>query len=392
MKSNRFGESPENSEAGNKEVVIIPGAELLDRSLGDETEKAFERVEQVVLRAEALAESNPKLRERALSLRDRARKLQKQVMGAARVIGLGAAVMLAAEAADYELTRYNVSEHADNQGKVVFEHQDEETTRILDYLSGNGDLRGRDRLNFEMQRIRTVAKNARIAIPDKLEDMNEDQLSELWDTIERSLYEKYQLPTKYVDGQLKKTVPTRYEHSEELYKALWAIEREAGNPRIRFEDFSKQGSINGRLGVSTDRAHYNGATNTMYIDYPMSVLDFERKDGLPKTDAEVVDDFVSEASHGKQWEDKPLSHNFLMLENEVSVFYQAMREGKAPNEIYLETQYGKPGTIEYEAHRQIQPELEKKLDGYKEEKAKEWEKEIEEGRKRALESGGPFPN
>jgi hypothetical protein len=189
--TNNF-ETPQDVASDKKEAVDVPGAELLEKSLEEEAEKALERIGEVASRAEALAEHDPVLRDHAMTLRNRAVKLGRQIKGAAKVIGLAVSIMLAAEAIDYDLTRYNVSEHADDHGKLVFEHQDEETTRILDYLSGRGDLPKADRLALEIERINKFPDvQKRISISKKLEEMNEAELSEVWDEIQEMLHEQY---------------------------------------------------------------------------------------------------------------------------------------------------------------------------------------------------------
>jgi len=384
------GDNDDRSEAGKPE---IPGAELLDKTLGGETEAAFVLVEEVALQAEALAEHDPELRERALSLRDRAKKLQKQMLGIARIIGIGAAIALAADAADYESTRYTVSEHADGHGEAVFEHEDQETTRIIDYFSGKGALPEADRRAMEIKDIKRMGDINKVDLPENLNDFSEDQLSELWDNIEGSLYDKYKLLRRYyTKGQLKKIVPAQYAYNAEFYKALWAIERETGNPKIRFEDFSEENKFEVLLKMNPGRAHYDGGTNTMYINYPAYTFQFANEEGLPNPDSNIAEDFISETAHGKQWNNKPLRYDLLTIRDIALVVYRAMMDKKALNETYEKTLYDKPGTIEYEAHRQIQPELEKKLDEYKKERAVEREKEGEESRKRALESGHPWPH
>ena len=252
-----------------EEIADVPRAELLDKSLGGEAEAALQRIEEVASRAEALAEHDPAVRERATTLRDRARKLGRQVLGVGRTVGLLASILLAAEAVNYELTRYNVSEHADDHGKLVFEHPDEETTRILDYLSGKGELPEADRLVLEVQRIRKVAGVQRIVTSKKLEEMNEEELSKAWDEMQEDIYKRESILDEYKKGSLKTTeIPVRYEYNEELYNVLWHIEREAGNPRIRFEDFSKKNAFLVALKADVDAAHYDPEDNTIYVSYP----------------------------------------------------------------------------------------------------------------------------
>ena len=370
-------EVPHEVPGDEKEIADIPGAELLDNSLGGETERALERIEEVASRAEALAERDPEVRERAISLRDRAIKLGRQIKGAARIIGLSVSVMLAAAAADYELTRYNVSEHVDDHGKLIFEHQDQETTRILDYLSGKGELPEADRLILEVQRVRKMIGSNDSAAAKKLEDMNEGELSAVWDEREKEIYQGHAIPGIYPKGGLRAEIDSRYEYSQELYDVLWNIESEAGNPKICFRDFSVKDPFALSLNVNMDRAFYNPVTNTIYIPYPAYNPRFDKED-LSPPDLQVLDDFVAEASHGKQWEEAPITHDLRGLRDTAHVIVRAFQNKKGFNDTYKSTLYSMPGTVEYEAHKQIEPELKKELTHYEKTEQEEQERKSQE--------------
>ena len=122
----------------------------------------------------------------------------------------------AADITDHKLTRYTVDEKTDDHGGLIFHHQDRETTDILNYLTGEGDLPKKDKLTFEVMWIQRVARNTGLAVPHGLENMSGVQLSNAWDTLSHEIYRKYGLRDNYRDGELDRVVPSRYEHSENL--------------------------------------------------------------------------------------------------------------------------------------------------------------------------------
>ena len=75
----------------------------------------------------------------------------------------------------------------------------------------------------------------------------------------------------------------------ELYQALWKLEQECGNPKVRFLTEERKG-ISGTLASGDD--HYNPFTNTVFINMNKG--------------EEMLECLVAEFSHGKQFHKNPL--------------------------------------------------------------------------------------
>lgn len=193
----------------------------------------------------------------------------------AKAAGITLAVLAAADYVLYKSMTYEVLISASPLGKILFSHEDRETTELLNYISGKENL----------------------------------------------------------SPQLKKLInEPKPEFNEKLYYALWELEQSCGNPRIR-------------LRTSGYKDFYLPLTNTIYINPSHFLLD-------------ARDSLISELSHARQ-----------RKEYKINIFRAIKDSARAAASFLIsvskeiwDKSYNIPGTIEYEAHKIIEPELLKKIE------------------------------
>ncbi len=71
-----------------------------------------------------------------------------------------------------------------------------------------------------------------------------------------------------------------------------------------------------------------------------------------------MDKFLSEASHGVQWQESPIVSYTEELRDFIKIGGKALYQRKSLGNMTDEYAYKTPGTIENEAHDEIQPILE----------------------------------
>lgn len=324
-------------------VELRKTAEQLEGVAKRYVEATFRRAAEVLGRCERFAGKYPELAEKAVRLKAKIKMELTKSLKVLRVATAVSAIALGGYYANYERTRYDVEEGIDHDGKKIFLHEDKETSNILDYLSGRTDLPRDMKLRLAKEFLPVATTNAGLTSPAKeeLKVMSEEELKEAFE----KLYNKsprFIWPRIYADGEwLDALFARKPEIDEEMYHGLWEIERIAGNPRIRWRK-----SGHGEDLSSTP--HYNSITNTLYIGNPIDYFEVG-----------MIEEFVSEAAHGKQFHEKPVSSGLRWLKDVVGTAAEAASL-RSPSRAY-EGLYAKPGTVEYEAHRVIEPELKKKL-------------------------------
>jgi hypothetical protein len=123
-----------------------------------------------------------------------------------------------------------------------------------------------------------------------------------------------------------------------LYEKLWQLMEKCGGPKIRpLED------SNWEEGIEKERAHFNSATHTMYIN--MTRREF------------VNEEFAAELAHACQHHLKPFEANNKGNIDRIYAGAYAASNMMSFSKAYDELLYDKAGTIENEAHSDIEPKI-----------------------------------
>lgn len=313
--------------------------------------------------------------------------ISKRAVAIGAVIGLSgtagaAAVGGAVQAIGFETSHPALAQTVDANGLTAYSHPDERTAHYLNILAGKDRFTDED-LKFANEDSRTAEDLNKIAGFEKLTDDDVEKIEKgVWEKQLEDTYARYSLPLPanldqmssvemgllssvnpdgsfnseeskashrqaiiYFEQQMRELYNQREEFrstaGNDLYDLVWNLEKECGNPRIRFIGEDNIPPIS-----STGREFYVSVNNTMYI-----VLD----DLTGDTDA-----VEAEMSHAKQDIDHPVDFLWRSTRDNVEALTQGILSGKGYRKAYDGLLYNKSGSVEYEAHKVIQPELEKK--------------------------------
>jgi hypothetical protein len=289
-------------------------------------------------------------------------RLKRVALSATRIVGAVSAIVLAAERTQRAATDYDVTESQGPDG-AIYTHEDAETTHILNVLAGKEALTEADRIAILRTEAESNADGQGIPLPEDWETLDEDgvkrfivdtligegkpvapegraaALQELSDVFTRS----FEPPSDDPDVRRR------------LYEALWKVERENGNPRIRWDArTAPEGMDADRLSVGwhANRDQYSPMTNTVRLK-PFGGMGSKREA------------LVAELSHAKQFtEDDPAARIRLIARGVADYLRTAARVVKkdaSVKDAYDEL-YAEPGSIEHEAHEVIEPRIAEHLE------------------------------
>lgn len=259
------------------------------------------------------------------------------------ILAVGATTALISKLAFH----HEVKQTTNHQGENIYTHSDPDTNRILHYLSGREKFSYQERraLAFSTYKARLICESASdstITLPPDFVYLNEQEVLEFL-TID-SPKPAFQIKSEF---ELRLTamtynIPEQYDHNNDLYNQLWQLESMAGAPRIRWAS-----EYNLPLGERTI-AHYS-LPNTLYIT-PV----YDEKDN-------PYDDLVAEASHAIQFQNNvPDAYAKLFS----TLVHTTLRTAQSENPFRLSSfnnaygeEYQRPGSIEHDAHNQIEPAL-----------------------------------
>lgn len=290
-------DSPEMFSSQSREMIAaaVSAAEKLDLISVEESDAKFEKRYKLVV---------------------------KYLKKASRIFAIAGILNLGHEFVDqqniYTNSRYTVTTETGPSGGIRFRHEDEKTTRIIEYLAGMSELSPDDQ--------------AKMLDPKPKQRVGEtDKVNMTW-----------QGKDKIIEDNIRtraKEMISKPEYFSEVYEALWEIEKIAGNPKIRWLHYDTLKEYDG-----THRAVYDPKDNTMYIEPPVHTFHNE-----------IIQNFAAEAAHGKQFSD-PASVLVRQGYSKMLVIYNkwilSLNDFNAYDKIY-ETL----GSLEYDAHKNIEPEF-----------------------------------
>lgn len=342
------GSLPEQSQPPIENNDADPGHET-EQTLGSIETTSNQSIEAALDTSALIEKSNlqPKHKEQ---LRDMLKRSLKKMF---RIFTFATALTGAAGVADYTLTRYKVEPKSSNGGEITYAHQDQGTTHIINVLAGKEKMTDADKkeiyIDYLVDALRELHKEG------NYEGMSRGDFDNM------SLDELDQAATEFmaVQQDSRKLIPelNAEAYDPELYKALWKLEQECGNPKVKFRLGSKKNFFS---LYNTGRNFYNPYTNTVFLN----VGDNE----------ETVDNYVAELSHGKQFGENPVSSNLSAVKGILKAVKNGVFEEQTTpdqtetNQKYgsidsnYETLYDEPGTLEYEAHKVIEPKLRAELE------------------------------
>ncbi|PIR41899.1 MAG: hypothetical protein COV30_01765 [Candidatus Yanofskybacteria bacterium CG10_big_fil_rev_8_21_14_0_10_37_15] len=356
MKSKTFEKQSENilnreDSAEQKEQRIFD-AEYLKEVLTGKTEEIEDSLKSFEVKIENLAKKNP---EKADKLRRVLEIIWKRFLFGFKTAGL----LFLIGTANYEKTRYDVAEELDSDKNIRYIHEDDETTNILEFLSGRAELNRKIRFKFAKPMILKHLDWAKVKYSEELKNAEEE---DLFKSIFRRTMEKSEpnrrrvFLDKFINSKedwLDAFVPIKIDRADSIYNALWKVERLSGNPKIRWLD-ADEGILKSIALNMGGVAYFQPFTNTVYLSFPDRNLASPAYSSEPFV-SESVNNFVMESSHAKQFNEKPIGTFAAKVFDSVNFIINVIKRGNLSGAYSL--QYEEPGSVEHEAHSVIEPEL-----------------------------------
>lgn len=303
------------------------------------------------------------------------------VTGGAQVIGYTVALstMLNAGATRYreykdgqvyEGTRYQVKKTRNEKGEVVYEHEDPETTRIIEYLAGRGEMSEETNLTCLREMIGS-SYDVKGELTKEIYGLASEEEARtfliknfpIWSegykkgvivvgTFSGESILKYKSAEAFADTEIKQIKRWHNQYrktiSPKLYELLWRVEIESGSPKIRwggYESFADTDRY--KVGESSD---YNFETNTIRLDSAVCTY-------------HVYHHFAAEEAHAQNRHKDP--GEFFRRHESDTLFlrtYQRLYNNQDYRVSYDAIQYDAPGTEEYIAHNIVEPKIYAQLD------------------------------
>lgn len=355
--------SPENSpaEPTAEEVGVEEVSEAVDALAKHATQ---------LERAGSDADVSPETVERVRTVLDKVKRTIKYA-------SLGLLLLGGAKAAEeiktYSDTRYEITKEVGEDGTIEYVHEDAETTRILNFLTGAAELPEEDKIHFYRELLRQeVAQRKQM---DKFVELGsqgldaEEQTKQSALTLDeqiaieeslptdeaalrsllRSFYEEFDLLyygevqpdiDERVDQKFKDTVDISIDYDPILEQVIWEMQQKVGAPRIRWSapDNNSFSKIAGHA-VGAGRSMYNREDNTIYI-----------------TPGTTGKNLLAENAHAEQFNDEPVQSRAQQLIDELRIQLRMISEGQDRYTAQL-AEYERHGSIEHDAHEVREGEL-----------------------------------
>jgi hypothetical protein len=311
---------------------------------------------------------------------ERIEKKTTKIKDALKILGLGLALYGAGgvtkEVDEHLSSRYEITKSIDSKGDVKFEHEDEETTRILNFLTGAEELSQEDRVHFFREIVREHLIN-KIVEERKLQLLSDGSYNpedgvhlrlEETQEIEKSIpFTEEELKAKllpqYIDyftvmgsdqpeadaierinKEFADAVDSPITYDKNLQRSVWEMHQKVGSPRIRWASpTDSEKAKRTATHVGAGRAFYLSSDNTIYIVPGAKISD-------------LSGDWLAEVAHSYQYHTQPVTTRIRSVIDEVKIQMRAISENKTRYEAQL-AEYDISGTIEHEAHQVIEKEL-----------------------------------
>ncbi len=257
---------------------------------------------------------------------------------------------------NYYRTHDSLTKTTNEKGEFVYHHPDRETDHLLNVMAGREKMTLGDKLIEYMGLFEEILKKRNIEIPSNFRTMSLDELDAFLFTTKidtgmhrGDLKKDLEREVEIFNGNFSDTT-SNFKAAKNLYDLVWRLEEECGNPRIKFESEDIHFTpIKDYQGAR----HYDPVNNIIYVSFW----------DLGRWSNHAEASLMAEMSHAKQFNDNQVTTYLNMTADFLSVLTKSGFTIDSIADNYKKT-YDNPGTFEHEAHRIIQPYLEKKYQLY----------------------------
>jgi len=320
---------------GNRE----PQPEISFDEFRDTVELSGNRLVSVA--EQSLNKIDKKEKESGVDLADLKEKIFVAAKRGLKALKLTSLLLLVGLGADFTtapMFRTDVTKLMES-GKIVYKHPDRETTSIIDYIAGKSDLPEDIKKDLLLYYVKTFYSGNNLKLPNNLKNFNYDELADFYIS---SLNQNIKFGLK-INSEAKKTFFEKPRFGEKLYEYLWEVESRGGNPKIRWTTQASKAET--LLITNYSTPFYFAPTNTLFIDPPTTFEDFQTQSS-----------FFAESAHAIQRKNSVLKFDFKVLDAVFRTVYNSAKNKKSLTDEY-DNLYKKPGSLEYEAHEEIEQKL-----------------------------------
>jgi hypothetical protein len=265
-------------------------------------------------------------------------------------------VFFSIAATQHHTTRWKVETKTDPvTNEQIFEHEDPETTHIINILSGKEKITKDEQIKLLKELLASeyflpyIQENGIFTGNEEgIMNASEDEIIQILRAIEinkrNNSDDKTSQNNEITDDELLKNYAQVGDdiYDPEVYKTLWKLTQDGGNPKIRLQFDTK-------VWDKSRDASYDYVNNVIYI--------------RPSANNQIaIESFIDEISHGKQFSEKPYStRGQALIDILIKVPKNMILNQEGPINAYNQL-YGKEGTMEHEAHSKIEPTIKKEYE------------------------------
>jgi|GEM_PF-6443709 len=227
-----------------------------------------------------------------------------------------------------------VTEFIGDDGEIEYVHSDPKTQHILNYLSGKESLSDEDVRDIWIDNLETICNEKKLPFPKDIQTWRLEDIKKFIADNDPKYYE--------LSGGTKETVQQRPFHRE-YYDALWKAVEDNGSPKIRW-------GAEKWLGTGYDaKSMFNDFTHTVHlVAEPIFKENSEDK---------FVDrPLFAEIAHAKQFHEHREMAAIRFTGSVVRLVYNKIFTGGSWSKNYG-LEYKRVGSLEHEAHEEIEPAL-----------------------------------
>ncbi len=336
-------ENASELELINARLTLIEEIIKERKALENQTNPLLQKIDQ-------LQKTNPEKAKKWRSI------ITRVLRSANKLVFASSLVFFSIAATQHHTTRWKVEIKTDPiTNEQIFEHEDPETTHIINILSGKEKLTKDEQIKLLKELLASeyflpfIQENG--IFTGKEEDImnaSEGEIIQILRTLEMNKSnnsdDKTSQNNEITDDELLKDYAQVGDdiYDPEVYKTLWKLTQDGGNPKIRLQ-------FNTKVWDKSRDASYDYANNVIYI--------------RPSANNEIaIERFIAEISHGKQFSEKPYSaRGQALIDILIKVPKNMILDQEGPISAYNQL-YDKEGTMEHEAHSKIEPTIKKEYE------------------------------
>ena len=262
------------------------------------------------------------------------------------LVTLGLVSLLGATAltVNYFATHKDKVKAEETSAGINYSHPDEQTTHILNYIAGKEAMTRDERADIMKDVLKRWCHANEVEIPE-LKGKSEREVAEWFVDNYKVEGKDYIRDVNATLKHFEKIIPLRKEWNPKLYDTLWRLEGGYGSPKIDWALW-----VNGENKSVLSFFSEDKVTSPSYRPFSNKIMVYPN---------DPLETLMSEFPHAKQF-NTDLINIGLKLTDTAKRIGQEIIKGTSVIEAY-QKEYSILGSVEFEAHRVIEPKLKQRL-------------------------------